>query len=278
MIATRFGVDRCLRYAFELCRRRKDKMQLTLVHKTNVLTYAANLWERAFHAMGPEYPDVTLDYNHIDAALHVVREEPGVLRHGRGAEHVRGHHHRHRRHDSGRPGRERRRQHQPGSGRLQHVRVHGRFGAEVHGQERDQPDRRHSRHGDAAVGHGRAEGAGQPDPRVTAGRERDPGHHAEDARACRPAGWAIPPPRSATWWPPRFEPSVYAPTPIRPVRRDCGSRMAISTSRPRAVSKRRRRSREYSRKLPRRSRDTSGWDSPSSFAASICLSPVGSAP
>jgi 3-isopropylmalate dehydrogenase len=68
MITTRFGVDRCLRYAFELCRRRKDKMQLTLVHKTNVLTYAANLWERAFHAMGPEYPDVTRDYNHIDAA------------------------------------------------------------------------------------------------------------------------------------------------------------------------------------------------------------------
>ena len=68
MIATRFGVDRCLRYAFELCRRRKDKMQLTLVHKTNVLTYAANLWERAFHEMGPEYPDVTRDYNHIDAA------------------------------------------------------------------------------------------------------------------------------------------------------------------------------------------------------------------
>ena len=68
MIATRYGVDRCLRYAFELCRRRRDKMQLTLVHKTNVLTYAANLWERAFHEMGTEYPDVTRDYNHIDAA------------------------------------------------------------------------------------------------------------------------------------------------------------------------------------------------------------------
>ena len=68
MIATRFGADRCLRYAFEQCRSRKDKMQLTLVHKTNVLTYAANLWERAFQEMGTHYPDVTLDYNHIDAA------------------------------------------------------------------------------------------------------------------------------------------------------------------------------------------------------------------
>ena len=69
MIATRFGADRCLRWAFEHCRRRNDRKQLTLVHKTNVLTFAADLWERAFHEMGEaEYPDINRDYNHIDAA------------------------------------------------------------------------------------------------------------------------------------------------------------------------------------------------------------------
>ncbi len=69
MIATRFGADRCLRWAFEHCRRRQDRLQLTLVHKTNVLTFAANLWERAFHELGEaEFPDVRRDYNHIDAA------------------------------------------------------------------------------------------------------------------------------------------------------------------------------------------------------------------
>ncbi len=68
MIATRFGVDRCLRYAFELCRRRNDKKQLTLVAKTNVLTFAHDLWWRAFNEMGDkEYPDIKRDYNHVDA-------------------------------------------------------------------------------------------------------------------------------------------------------------------------------------------------------------------
>jgi 3-isopropylmalate dehydrogenase len=66
-INTRKGVDRCLRYAFELCRKRNDRKQLTLVAKTNVLTYAHDLWERAFREMGKEYPDITLDYNHVDA-------------------------------------------------------------------------------------------------------------------------------------------------------------------------------------------------------------------
>jgi 3-isopropylmalate dehydrogenase len=68
MIATRFGVDRCLRYAFELCRRRKDRMMLTLVAKTNVLTYSHDLWWRAFNEMGKaEYTDIQRDYNHVDA-------------------------------------------------------------------------------------------------------------------------------------------------------------------------------------------------------------------
>jgi len=69
MIATRFGVERCLRWAFEHCRRRKDRLQLTLVHKTNVLTFAGDLWFRAFNEIGEaDYPDIKRDYNHIDAA------------------------------------------------------------------------------------------------------------------------------------------------------------------------------------------------------------------
>jgi len=68
MIATRFGVERCLRYAFDLCRRRNDKRMLTLVAKTNVLTYAHDLWWRAFNEIGQaEYPDIRRDYNHVDA-------------------------------------------------------------------------------------------------------------------------------------------------------------------------------------------------------------------
>ena len=72
MIATRFGADRCLRYAFELTRRRRaagKPGQLTLIGKTNVLTFASDLWWRAFNELGDsEFPDVTRDYNHIDAA------------------------------------------------------------------------------------------------------------------------------------------------------------------------------------------------------------------
>jgi len=73
MITTRFGVERCLRYAFEFCRRKKHsgqgKGQLTLVHKTNVLTFGADLWFRAFNEIGEaDFPDIQRDYNHIDAA------------------------------------------------------------------------------------------------------------------------------------------------------------------------------------------------------------------
>ena len=68
MVATRFGVERCLRYAFELCRKKNKKKMLTLVAKTNVLTYAHDLWWRAFNEIGDAaYPDVKRDYNHVDA-------------------------------------------------------------------------------------------------------------------------------------------------------------------------------------------------------------------
>ena len=68
MIATRFGVERCLRYAFDLCRKKNTKKMLTLVAKTNVLTYAHDLWWRAFNEIGDaDYPDIKRDYNHVDA-------------------------------------------------------------------------------------------------------------------------------------------------------------------------------------------------------------------
>ncbi|MFP3867912.1 MAG: 3-isopropylmalate dehydrogenase [Desulfobacteraceae bacterium] len=66
-INTRKGVDRCLRFAFELTRKRQRAKKLTLCGKTNVLTYAFDLWERGFQAMAPQYPDVATDYAHVDA-------------------------------------------------------------------------------------------------------------------------------------------------------------------------------------------------------------------
>ena len=65
---TRFGAERAIRYAFDVCRRRNKKKQLTLVHKTNVLTYVGDTWFRAFNEIGEkEYPDIKRDYNHVDA-------------------------------------------------------------------------------------------------------------------------------------------------------------------------------------------------------------------
>jgi 3-isopropylmalate dehydrogenase len=65
---TRFGAERAIRYAFELCRRRNSqKKRLTLVHKTNVLTFVGGTWFRTFQAVGKEYADIPQDYNHVDA-------------------------------------------------------------------------------------------------------------------------------------------------------------------------------------------------------------------
>ena len=71
-VNTRMGVERCVRYAFDLARSRPAK-HLTLVHKTNVLTFAGDLWQRAFDAVAAEYPEVGTGYEHIDAAcIHFV--------------------------------------------------------------------------------------------------------------------------------------------------------------------------------------------------------------
>jgi len=64
---TRKGVERCIRYAFEYCRKRNKRKKLTLCGKTNVLTYAWDLWQRTFNEVAKEYPDVTTDYAHVDA-------------------------------------------------------------------------------------------------------------------------------------------------------------------------------------------------------------------
>ncbi len=66
-INTRFGVERCVRFAFDFCRKRNYHNQLTLCGKTNVLTYAFDLWQRTFNEVAKEYPDVKTDYAHVDA-------------------------------------------------------------------------------------------------------------------------------------------------------------------------------------------------------------------
>jgi 3-isopropylmalate dehydrogenase len=64
---TRKGVERCIRYAFAYCLKRNKKNKLTLCGKTNVLTYAWDLWERTFHEVAKEYPGIAIDYAHVDA-------------------------------------------------------------------------------------------------------------------------------------------------------------------------------------------------------------------
>ena len=66
-INTRKGVERCIRYAFEYCRKRNQRKKLTLCGKTNVLTFAFDLWERTFNEVAKEYPDIETDYAHVDA-------------------------------------------------------------------------------------------------------------------------------------------------------------------------------------------------------------------
>ena len=76
MIATRMGVERCLRFAYELCRSRDRGKKLTLVAKTNVLTFAHDLWMRAFTEVGTEFPDVTQEYHHVDACCMYMVTQP----------------------------------------------------------------------------------------------------------------------------------------------------------------------------------------------------------
>ena len=74
-VNTRLGVERCVRYAFELAMQRERK-HVTLVHKTNVLTFSGDLWERTFNAVASEYPQIETAYNHVDAACIYFVQDP----------------------------------------------------------------------------------------------------------------------------------------------------------------------------------------------------------
>lgn len=74
-INTRMGVERVVRYAFELAEARHR--HLTLCHKTNVLTFAGDLWQRTFDEVAADHPDVAVDYVHVDAACLYLVNDPG---------------------------------------------------------------------------------------------------------------------------------------------------------------------------------------------------------
>jgi len=72
-VNTRRGVERCVRFAFGLAESPARRRHLTLVHKTNVLTFAGDLWQRTFDEVAVEHPDVATAYCHVDAAcIHLV--------------------------------------------------------------------------------------------------------------------------------------------------------------------------------------------------------------
>ncbi len=76
-INTRMGVERCIRYAFEYARKRNKRKTVTLCGKTNVLTFAFDLWERAFHEVGAkDYPDIKREYAHVDATTMWMVKNP----------------------------------------------------------------------------------------------------------------------------------------------------------------------------------------------------------
>jgi len=80
-VNTRFGVERCIRYAFERAIT-LPRPKVTLVHKTNVLTFAGDLWRRVMAEVSSEYPAVEVDYQHVDAACIYLVEDPqryGIL-------------------------------------------------------------------------------------------------------------------------------------------------------------------------------------------------------
>lgn len=75
-VNTRYAVERCVRYAYAVAESR-PRSHLTLVGKTNVLTYAWDLWERVFTEVAADYPGVTTGYAHVDAACLWMLEDPG---------------------------------------------------------------------------------------------------------------------------------------------------------------------------------------------------------
>jgi len=74
-VNSRMGVERCVRYAFDLASTRQRK-HVTLVHKTNVLTFAGDLWQRTFDEVAAEFPAIGTAYNHVDAATIYFVQDP----------------------------------------------------------------------------------------------------------------------------------------------------------------------------------------------------------
>lgn len=74
-VNTRFGVERCVRFAFDFCRKNGRK-KVTLCGKTNVLTYAFDLWHRTFYEVAREYPEIQTDYAHVDATCMWMVKNP----------------------------------------------------------------------------------------------------------------------------------------------------------------------------------------------------------
>jgi len=75
-IYTRKGCERCIRWAFDYTRKRNKKKMLTLVAKTNVLTFGHDLWWRTFQEVAQEYPDIKTDSNHVDACCMWMVKNP----------------------------------------------------------------------------------------------------------------------------------------------------------------------------------------------------------
>ncbi len=75
-INTRKGVERCIRFAFDYARKRNKQKKVTLCGKTNVLTFAFDLWERTFYEVAKEYPDIETDYAHVDATCMWMVKNP----------------------------------------------------------------------------------------------------------------------------------------------------------------------------------------------------------
>lgn len=74
-VNTAYGVERVVRYAFELAEQR-DRKKLTWVHKTNVLVHAGAIWQRVVEAVAAEHPKVCVDYMHVDAATIFMVQDP----------------------------------------------------------------------------------------------------------------------------------------------------------------------------------------------------------
>lgn len=77
-VYTRKGCERCIRWAFEYTQKRNNPKgkRLTLVAKTNVLTFGHSLWDRTFNEVAKDYPDVEADYNHVDACCMWMVKNP----------------------------------------------------------------------------------------------------------------------------------------------------------------------------------------------------------